>query len=580
MWAWRLQLEAELEGRLADACELLLAELPRTLDSQSSSALAEALCDLATYTLATGDHGPALRAVELMDALPSIEHNRMLDSQLHRLRANAAAAAGDDDGAAEHFAIALANARNLGFAYWLAAVLADYGAWLVDRGREQEAAPLVAEARALYEEMGATRCCAGSTGSHRLRCRWPRRRHDLRGLRNRQRGRAQVLPRVRRAACARPCPACGAGNPPAAKFCGDCGTRPRRGRDVTACRAGRASGRAAPRVRPLRRPRRLHHGLGGARRRGHAGAADALLRCRTHDHRALRRDGREVHRRRGHGRVGRAGGPGGRRRAGRPRRARPRRGGARARPRPPSAGGGVDRRGRGHARRTGRRHGRGRPRQHRLARAVGRRARNGARRRGDAAIERSGHRVRGRRHARAQGQGGRSAALARAAGYGRTGRRAQVDVARAAVRRAPPRAAPREGALPRRRRRAEGAGRLRRRHRRNRQVEARVGVLQVHRRPAGDDLLAPRPLPRLRRGRDLLGAGRDGADARRNRRGRGPGIGAGEAACLDRRARGRRGGARVGRAAPRPPARTRGHDRSRPRRPLRRLAPFLRAPGR
>ena len=54
---------------------------------------------------------------------------------------------------------------------------------------------------------------------------------------------------------------------------------------------------------------------------------------RAHGDRALRRHGREVHRRRRHGRLGRSGRAGGRRRAGRPRRARPgrRRRGARRR---------------------------------------------------------------------------------------------------------------------------------------------------------------------------------------------------------------------------------------------------------
>jgi len=54
------------------------------------------------------------------------------------------------------YAIALANARNLGFAFWLAPVLFDYGAWLHSVGRADEGAPLLAEARELFERMGAT----------------------------------------------------------------------------------------------------------------------------------------------------------------------------------------------------------------------------------------------------------------------------------------------------------------------------------------------------------------------------------------------------------------------------------------
>ena len=61
------------------------------------------------------------------------------------------------------------------------------------------------------------------------------------------------------------------------------------------------------------------------------------------------------------------------------------------------------------------------------------------------------------------------------------------------------------------------------RHRRDRQVAAGLGVLQVLRRDRPDDVLAPRPLSLLRRGRHLLGARGHGADARADRRGRGAG---------------------------------------------------------
>jgi Tfp pilus assembly protein PilF len=80
---------------------------------------------------------------------------RSVNGQLNRLRANAEAAAGRDDEAADRYALALANARNLGYAYWLAPVLADYGTWLLATGRDDEAAPLLSEARELFEGMGA-----------------------------------------------------------------------------------------------------------------------------------------------------------------------------------------------------------------------------------------------------------------------------------------------------------------------------------------------------------------------------------------------------------------------------------------
>ena len=45
---------------------------------------------------------------------------------------------------------------------------------------------------------------------------------ELRSLRHRERGRTEVLPRVRHA-LALACPSCGIPNPPEAKFCGECG---------------------------------------------------------------------------------------------------------------------------------------------------------------------------------------------------------------------------------------------------------------------------------------------------------------------------------------------------------------------
>ncbi len=55
------------------------------------------------------------------------------------------------------------------------------------------------------------------------------------------------------------------------------------------------------------------------------------------------------------------------------------------------------------------------------------------------------------------------------------------------------------------------------------QVSAAVGVLQVPGRDRGEPLLAPGPLPLLRRGGRLLGAGRDGPRPGGDRRGGAPG---------------------------------------------------------
>ena len=113
---------------------------------------AEQLADAARYAVETGSYDSALAATTPLDDL----HTRAIDSQLYRLRGNAAAAAGDEAAAAEAYGVALANARSLGYGYWLAHVLYDYGRWLVGTGSEDEGRPLLEEARGLFERMGAT----------------------------------------------------------------------------------------------------------------------------------------------------------------------------------------------------------------------------------------------------------------------------------------------------------------------------------------------------------------------------------------------------------------------------------------
>ena len=87
----------------------------------------------------------------------------------------------------------------------------------------------------------------------------------------------------------------------------------------TAAHRGAGPGRAEGRHRPLRRPRRLHGPLRADGSRGRARDAGALLCAAAGDARALRRHGREVHRRRGDGALRRTDGARGRSRAGRPR---------------------------------------------------------------------------------------------------------------------------------------------------------------------------------------------------------------------------------------------------------------------
>ncbi len=186
----------------------------------------------------------------------------------------------------------------------------------------------------------------------------------------------------------------------------------------------------------------LHGTRRAARRRGRARAPVALLRA-ADTRRALRRQDREVHRRRGHGGLGHADGSRGRRRARGPRGARARRRGRRARH--------GDRRCPRSRRARRSSPARPRSRSERGVRAwwraisstlppgpVGRAARHGPRWRRDPAGDGSGHRLCRCGTARAEGKGGAGAVLAGTTRHGRAGWWPRVEHARSAVRRPGP----------------------------------------------------------------------------------------------------------------------------------------------
>jgi class 3 adenylate cyclase/predicted ATPase len=152
--SWAVALRAEADGRIEDALADLQTAVAHTATPQFG--LEQLLDSAATLAGDIGDPARAERIAAPVGVMPPSAHTRLLDAQLNRIRGIAAAARGDGEAAAEALALALAAARNLGFAAELAPVLYDYGRWLVEDGRPEDAAPLLAEARGLFERMGAT----------------------------------------------------------------------------------------------------------------------------------------------------------------------------------------------------------------------------------------------------------------------------------------------------------------------------------------------------------------------------------------------------------------------------------------
>ena len=245
------------------------------------------------------------------------------------------------------------------------------------------------------------------------------------------------------------CPDCGAPNRPDARFCATCG-------QTLGQRSARRSSGQTP-TTPASAERRLvtvlFTDLVGfttlAEDRDPEAVRELLSKyfdTGDRDRHAPRRDGREVHRRRGHGGLGHADRPRGRRRAGRPRRARAGRCGRHAAPEPPGARGRADRRGGGDARRHEPGHGGRRPRQHRGPPAGRGRAGHRAGRRGHRRAARAGDRLRADRRPLAQGQDEPGSGVAGAARRRPARRPGTRRRARGAVRRPRRGAAPAQGA--------------------------------------------------------------------------------------------------------------------------------------
>ena len=94
--------------------------------------------------------------LERIDAIPPGRRPPFLRGQAARFRAQLAASRGEDDRVEQPFKTAGALFREHGLLFYLAVTQLEHGEWLDSRGRRDEADPLLAEAREMFEGLKAT----------------------------------------------------------------------------------------------------------------------------------------------------------------------------------------------------------------------------------------------------------------------------------------------------------------------------------------------------------------------------------------------------------------------------------------
>ena len=115
----------------------------------------EPLVEAVEAALALDDLGKAEELLAPLATLPPVERTHSLQAQEARLQACLAAAGGERDGVEPRYKRAAALFRELGTPFWLAVTLLEHGEWLVASGRGDEAAPLLGEAREIFERLRA-----------------------------------------------------------------------------------------------------------------------------------------------------------------------------------------------------------------------------------------------------------------------------------------------------------------------------------------------------------------------------------------------------------------------------------------
>jgi len=146
------------EGRYGEALEASTEALAATelygggVSADAKIAIAEGL----ESALALGRFDAVEALLGRIDDMPSGRRPPSLVGQAARYRARLATERNEQEGVEQGFKTAESIFREYGLVFFLAAAELEHGEWLVGQGRAEEAEPLLAEAREIFERLEAT----------------------------------------------------------------------------------------------------------------------------------------------------------------------------------------------------------------------------------------------------------------------------------------------------------------------------------------------------------------------------------------------------------------------------------------
>jgi tetratricopeptide (TPR) repeat protein len=144
------------EGRTAEALRSAEASLEnRHALGISFEAVKESFVVAVDAALALDDVSRAEELLAVVDSLPPGGSPQFLQAHSYRFHARLAVRAGNVEEADRLYRRGVGLFRELGFPFYLAVTLLEQGEWLAAQGRRDEAEPLLAEAREIFERLAA-----------------------------------------------------------------------------------------------------------------------------------------------------------------------------------------------------------------------------------------------------------------------------------------------------------------------------------------------------------------------------------------------------------------------------------------